>query len=233
MFLKIKGIKYIGKSRVINLNVKKNHTFITSNGIITHNCDYLSPNAQAMLRDLMESVQNITRFILQCNYGNKIIPELQSRCQVIELNGPPMKDIGVHVLKILKSEGVTIKNKSAISDTIKKLYPDIRKIINTLQMNTIDGILDTVKIEECNEVYSNIFKAIKKGDLDEIRKILRSNAVNYTELYSYLFDQAGDFKSPGDAILSIGEYLYRDGIISIKEINFMAFVVDVMKRGII
>lgn len=200
--------------------------------VILNEADYLSPNAQAMLRDLMETVQKITRFIIQCNYGNRVIPELQSRCQVIELNGPPMKDIGIHCLKILKSEGITVKNKIAISDTIKKLYPDIRKIINTLQMNSVDGILDTVKIEECNEVYAHILKNMKKGDLDEIRRSLRSNAINYPELYSFLFEQVGEFKSPGDAILSIGEHLYRDSIIAIKEINFMAMVVDMMKRNI-
>lgn len=201
--------------------------------VILNEADYLSQNAQAMLRDLMESVQGITRFIIQCNYGNKVIPELQSRCQVIELNGPPMKDIGMHILKILKAEKVTVKNKSAISEIIKKFYPDIRKIINTIQMNTIDGVLDTVKVEECNEVYSIIFKCMKKGDLDEIRKTLRSNAINYVELYSYLFENAGEFKSPGDAILAIGEHLYRDSIIAIKEINFLSMVVDMMKRGIL
>lgn len=201
--------------------------------VILNEADYLSPNAQAMLRDLMEQVQNITRFIIQCNYGNKVIPELQSRCQVIELNGPPMKDIGMQCLKILKAEKVTVKNKTAISDTIKKLYPDIRKIINTLQMNTIDGILDTVKIEECNEIYSMILKCMKKGDLDEIRKILRSNAINYVELYSYLFEQAGSFKSPGDAIIEIGEFLYRSSLIAIQEINFMTLVVTLLKRNIV
>ncbi len=243
IFLKETGLDYMklncSDETSIDAMRTKVKSFATALGItplkivVLNEADYLSPNAQAMLRDLMESVQSITRFIIQCNYGNKVIPELQSRCQVIELNGPPMKDIGIHILKILKEENVKVKNKSAISDVIKKLYPDIRKIINTLQMNTIDGVLDTVKIEEVNEVYSNIFKNMKKGDLDEIRKILRSSAVNYTELYSYLFEQAGEFKSPGDAILLIGEHLYRDGIIAIKEINFLCMIVDMMKRGII
>jgi DNA polymerase III delta prime subunit len=201
--------------------------------VILNEMDFLSGSAQAMLRDLMESVHGITRFILQCNYGHKVIPELQSRCQVIELNGPPMKDIGAHCLKILKAENITVKNKAAISETIKRLYPDIRKIINTLQMNSINNVLDTVKIEEVNQVYSDILKYIKAGDLDEIRKSLRSNAINYPELYSYMYENAGEFKSPGDAILAIGEHLYRDSIIAIKEINFMAFVVEMIKRGII
>jgi len=233
LFVKIKEIEYIGEKRVINLNVKKNHTFITKNGIVTHNCDFLSVQGQAMLRDLMESVQGITRFILQCNYGSKVIPELQSRCQVIELNGPPMKDIGMFCLKILKAEGVTVKNKSVISDTIKKLYPDIRKIINTLQMNTVNGVIDSVKLEQVNEVYSDIVKMIKAQDLDGIRKSLRSNAIDYPELYSHIFESAGEFKSPGDVILLVGEHLYRDSIIAIKEINFIAMVMSILKKGLI
>lgn len=201
--------------------------------VVLNEMDFLSVQGQAMLRDLMESVQGITRFILQCNYGSKVIPELQSRCQVIELNGPPMKDIGMHCLKILKAEGVTVKNKSVISDTIKKLYPDIRKIINTLQMNTVNGVIDSVKLEQVNEVYSDIVKMIKAQDLDGIRKSLRSNAIDYPELYSSIFEAAGEFKSPGDIILLVGEHLYRDSIIAIKEINFMAFVVTILKKGFI
>ena len=201
--------------------------------VVLNEMDFLSVQGQAMLRDLMESVQGITRFILQCNYGQKVIPELASRCQVIELNGPPMKDIGIHCLKILKAEGVTIKNKSVISDTIKKLYPDIRKIINTLQMSTINGVIDSVKLEQVNEVYSDIVMMIKSQDLDGIRKSLRSNAIDYPDLYAHIFEAAGEFKSPGDVIILVAEHLYRDSIIAIKEVNFIAMVVTILKKGLI
>lgn len=231
MFCKIKGIKYIGKKRVINLNVKKNHTFITKNGIITHNCDYISVPGQAMLRDMMEQVQKITRFILMCNYGHKVIPELQSRCQVIEMNNPPIKDITKFAISILKHEKVKVEKPEAVLDVIKQLYPDIRKIVNTLQLNTINGKLSSIKLENINNVYSSIFKMIKEVDLDGIRKTLRSNTINYTELYQYMFDNVGEFKSPGDAIIEIAEAMYRDSIIAIKEINFISFVLKLVKRG--
>lgn len=243
IFLKETGLDFMkinaSDETSIDAMRSKVKSFATALGItplkivVLNECDFLSIQGQAMLRDLMESVQGITRFILQCNYGQKIIPELISRCQVIELNGPPMKDIGMHCLKILKAEGVTVKNKSVISDTIKKLYPDIRKIINTLQMNTINGVIDSVKLEQVNEVYQDIFKMIKVQDLDGIRKSLRSNAIDYPELYSSIFEKAGEFKSPGDVIIIVAEHLYRDAIVAIKEINFLAMVVNILKKGLV
>ena len=201
--------------------------------VVLNEVDFLSLNAQAMLRDLMESVQSITRFILQCNYGNKVIPELQSRCNVIEMSNPPLTGIALHVLKILKAEGVTVKDKSVIVDVIKKLYPDIRKIINTLQSNTINGSIDAVKIEEVSKVYSDIFGMMKTGDLDGIRKSLKSNAIDYPELYRFMYETAGDFKAPGEAVILVAEYLYRDSSIAIKEVNFVGMVLEMMKRNVI
>jgi DNA polymerase III delta prime subunit len=201
--------------------------------VVMNEADYLSVNAQAMLRDLIESVQNITRFIFMCNYGNRLIPELPSRCQVIELGNPPAKDIFEFCLKILEKEKVVIKNKRAIVETIKKLYPDIRSIINTLQYNTVNKVIDTVLIEKSNEVYKDILDRMKSGDLDNIRKDLRTYSINYPELYMYLFDNANDFKSPGDMIIAIGEALYRDAIVAIKEINFVSFVIKSIREKIL
>uniref|UniRef100_A0A6M3IU64 Putative ATPase domain containing protein n=1 Tax=viral metagenome TaxID=1070528 RepID=A0A6M3IU64_9ZZZZ len=201
--------------------------------VVMNEVDFLSLYAQAMLRDFMEQVQKITRFIFQCNYGHKIIKEIYSRCQVVEINSPPAKDIFTHCIDILTKEKIQINNKKAIIDLIKSLYPDIRGIINTLQLNTVNGVLDGINYNSVNEVYDKILNDIKRGDLDLIRKTLRSNSIDYTELYSYLFDNIDKFKSPGDAILLIGEYLYRNSIIAIKEINFMTMVVSMMKNGVI
>jgi len=236
MFLeekRISSIKYIGKSRVINLNVKKNHNFITKNGIPTHNSDYLSLNAQAMLRDLMEQVQDITRFIFCCNYGHKMIPELLSRCQVVELNNPPLKEIGKFILNIIKKEKIKVANNDEIISLIKTYYPDIRRIVNTLQYNIVNGAINHIKMDNVNSVHDEILKAMKNGDINEIRKILRSNSIIYTELYQYLFESVGDFNDPGNAIILIGEHLYRDAICAIKEINFVTMVVKMMRDKIV
>jgi DNA polymerase III delta prime subunit len=243
IFLNETGLDYIKLNCSDETSVQdirdKVKTFATSLGmtgmkiVVLNESDYISINGQAMLRDLMESVHKITRFIFQCNYKNKIIPEIHSRCQVIEISSPPIKDIGLHVLKILKAEGIKIKNKTIIGDTIKKFYPDIRRIINTLQLNTVNKTLGDFDLESSNETYDKIFEYMKNGDLDNIRKTLRSESVNYPELYQHLFDMAGDFKSPGDAIIEIGEYLFRSSLVAIQEINFITMVVSMMKRGII
>lgn len=243
IFLKQTGLDYLwvncsDETSIDNIRTKVK-SFATSLGItplkvvVLNECDYISVPGQAMLRDMMEQVQKITRFILMCNYGHKVIPELQSRCQVIEMNNPPMKDIGKFAISVLKREKVKVEKPEAILDVIKQLYPDIRKIINTLQLNTINGKLSSIKLENINNVYSSIFKMMKEVDLDGIRKALRSNTINYTELYQHMFDNAGEFKSPGDAIIEIAEAMYRDSIIAIKEINFISFVLKLVKRGCI
>jgi replication factor C subunit 2/4 len=201
--------------------------------VVLNESDYLSPSAQAMLRDLMEQVQGITRFIFQCNYGHKMIPEIKSRCQVIEMENPPAKQIYYHVSEILKKEKVKVKDPKVVVSLIKDLYPDIRGIINTLQLNTVEGAIDSIRYDQTTEVYNKILNHIIKREVEEIRKVLRNHTVNYVDIYKHLFDNVGEFKSPGDAILLIGEYLYRDSLIAIREINFMTMVVDMMKKGVV
>jgi len=241
IFLKQTGLDYIRLNASDERNIddmrSKVKSFATALGVtplkivVLNEADGLNQMAQKMLLDLIEQVQKITRFILICNYGHMIIPELQSRCQIISLGNLPIKEIGVRCMKILKSENVKVKNPKVISDIIKKFHPDVRKIINTIQLNTINNTIDAViALDNVNEIYVDILKMIKSADVEGIRKSLRSNAINYPDLFQYLFNEVGVFKSPGDAIIMISEHLYRDSIISIKEINFMSLVVQLIKR---
>jgi len=120
-----------------------------------------------------------------------------------------------------------------VLDVVKKLYPDIRSIINTLQLNTIDGKITNIKLSNASGIYNKILEMVKERDLDGIRKTLRSNTINYNELYQYFFDNVGDMKSPGDAIIEVADALYRDSIVAIKEINFLGLVMKLIKKGII
>ena len=230
---KISKITEIGVRRVIDLHVVKNHSFLTKNGIVTHNCDFLSQNAQAGLRDLTETVQKNTRFFFLANYPQKIIDPIKSRCQTISLNDPPKDQILRHCFKIFKAENIEVKNKTGVVEIIKAHYPDIRQIINTLQLNCVNGVFDSVKISSTSDVFESIYKNMKSHEIDEIRKILRSEGIDYPELFNFLYEKAPETKSPGDFIISIGEYLYRDSSVAIKEINFMAFYFEMMKKGIL
>ena len=241
IFLKETGLDYMkincsDETGIDNLRTKVK-SFATALGItklkivVMNESDGLSLQGQAMLRDLMEQVQSITRFVFQCNYGHKMIKELLSRCQVIELNNPPGKKIYEHCMSILEREKIDVPKKDVVVNIIRRLYPDIRRIINTLQMSVNNGVLDVAKFESSTDVYGSVLQAMKSSDIDGIRKLLKSNIINYPELYQYLFDEVGEFKSPGDMIIDIGEALYRDSIIAIKEINFMAFTLKGLKEG--
>ena len=216
-------------------------SFATSMGItplkvvVLNEADSLSSGqqgAQKMLRQLMEDVQKITRFILLANYEHLFIPEIKSRCQVIEMSNPPGGEIYKLCEKILKSERVKYDKKTLIN-IVKKCYPDIRSTIWGIQGNTINNVLKSDIISRSEEVFKEILEMIKNGDLDSLRKLLRSNVIDYIGLYGFLFDNAGEFKSPGDAIIEIGEHLYRNDSMAIKEINLIHMAVKMMKGGVI
>ena len=202
--------------------------------IVMNEADRLTPAAQEALREEIEFVTDITRFMFLVNTSNVFIDAIISRFRpIVEINKPPVKEIWDHCLKILQSEGITNINKTVLKDVIKELYPDIRGIINTLQMSVRGNKLDKVVYMRPDEVFLDVFSAMKRKDFDEIRKLLRGSWINYSDLYSYLFDNVGDFQSPGDAILSIGEALRWDSLVAIKEINFMTMVMDMIKRNIL
>ncbi len=188
--------------------------------------------AQKLLRQLMEDTYKLCRFILICNYEGFIIPEIKSRCQVIKVDNPPKKEIGMFLLKILKAEGIKYETKDVL-EIIKKCYPDIRRCVNVLQENCIDGKLVGSRVYASEALFEKIFAFILKVDLEGIREELRSNYVPYPQLFEYCYERAGDFKQPGGAILLIGEYLFRDISIANKEINFMTMVVDMIYKKVI
>lgn len=214
-------------------------TFATSLGftdkkiVYGNEMDHLSPAAQAACRDLMESVQKTCRFFFLANYPQKISDPIKSRCQTINLNDPPKDQLLKFCFKILKAENIEIKNKSGVVEIIKAHYPDIRQIVNTLQLNCVNGVFDTVKISTSSDVFDKIYSLMKEQEIDGIRKTLRSEGVDYTELFNYLYEKAPETKSPGDFVISIGEYMYRDSFVAIKEINFMAFFFEMLKKGVL
>ncbi len=200
--------------------------------------DYLSHNAQAMLRDLMEQVQDITRFVFAVNYHDKLLPELKSRCQFIHFPDPPMKEIAVRCVEILKKEGVEYQVKDVI-DLCKQTFPDIRHTINTLKENVYDGVLSSdLVISSTNDIYDELIRLMKTKDPSQIRKFLRSNPIDYTRMYHYLYVTVMDaeedvFQSDMKAVLLLTEGAYRDTFVAIKEINFMNCFFKMMKEGAI
>jgi len=108
--------------------------------VILDEFDYMTPNAQAILRNLMETFSKHCRFILTCNYVEKVIDPIQSRCQTFQIVPPTKKDVAVQISKILSSEQVRFEPQSLVP-IVDSSYPDIRKIINTCQLNSSKGEL--------------------------------------------------------------------------------------------
>ena len=101
--------------------------------IVLEECDYMSKNAQAALRSLMDKVIDITRFMFLCNDDKKMMEPIKSRCQIVNINKPPKKDIGNFLYKILKTEKIKIEDEKDIVKLVNETYPDIRKSIVLLQ----------------------------------------------------------------------------------------------------
>lgn len=198
--------------------------------------DYLSHNAQAMLRDLMEQVQDITRFVFAVNYHDKLLPELKSRCQFIHFPDPPLKEIATRCIEILKAEGIEYQVKDVI-DLCKQTYPDIRHTFNTLKENVYDGELSSdLVVFSTNDIYDELIDKMNTKDPSQVRKFLRSNPIDYTKLYHYLYEIIMDsdtdtFKNDMKAILHLTEAAYRDTFVAIKEINFMNCYFKMWKDG--
>ena len=198
----------------------------------------LSAAGQDALRQLLEDTEKITRFFFVANNENKITDALKSRCGYhLDLNDPPGKSMFYHCVKILKKEGIELKNKKGLVEMVSKLYPDIRKIIGTMQSNVKNGVIESISYGTNSDLYEQIFSYMKNSDIENIRKTLRSNYVDYPELYSHLYSKAIDdpdcVNSPGSFIIETGEALFRDSQVAISEVNFVSYFFKLMEKQIV
>jgi replication factor C small subunit len=234
----IKSIKKLDtKKQVYDLSIQSNHNFfIGKTGTLTHNCDYLSREAQPALRNLMEAFSATTRFILTANYVERIIDPLISRTQVYKLTPPTKKDVAKKIADILKVENVEYDSKTIVQ-IVNAYYPDIRKVINTAQLQTRDGKLHVTieeligqdtKLKVVDTLSSNL---PLKDKVNEVRKIVADAQVqDYTELYQTLYQNVEVFaptKIP-QAVIAIAEGQFRDGQVPDKEINFIATLYTIL-----
>jgi len=210
--------------------------FRNSKIVILDEFDYMTPNAQAILRNLMETFSKHCRFILTCNYVEKVIDPIQSRCQTFQIVPPTKKDVAIQVSQILGKEDVRFEPKDLVP-IIDSSYPDIRKIINTCQLNSSKGIL---KVDVSNIMNSDIkikIVDLLKGNDDKRNKYMKirqavadSRIQDFSEIYGYLYEKieeyAGDNTS--NVILTLSEGQYKDSMVIDKEITFMATIIQIV-----
>ena len=204
--------------------------------IILDESDYLTPNAQAALRNVIETFSKTTRFILTCNYIDKIIDPIQSRCQIFNIVPPSKKEVAQHLVKILEDESVNYEKDNLVT-IINQSYPDIRRVINTTQRCVIGGVL---KLDESTLVEHNYLSSIldflksnknKKEKFDGIRQLLADNHVrDYNQLFRYLYDNVDTFSNGfvSTIILIIAESQYKDSFVVDHEINAMAMFIQII-----
>ena len=204
--------------------------------IILDEFDYMTPNAQAILRNLMETFSKHCRFILTCNYVEKIIDPIQSRCQTFQIVPPSKKEVAVQLDKILKSENVKYDVKDLVP-IIDSSYPDIRKIINTCQLNSVKGVLKLSKNDLLDSDFkTKILDILKTSDDSrnkymKIRKTVADSKVqDFTEMYSLLYDKVDEYASGkiSGVILVLAEGQHRDALAVDKEIPFMATILNIL-----
>ena len=205
--------------------------------IILDECDYITPNAQAALRNLMETFSRHCRFILTCNYVERIIDPIQSRCQSFQIIPPSKKEVAVHLSNILKNENVTFKVDD-IATIINGGYPDIRKIINTSQRQVINNVLELDEQEIILSDYKlKLLKVIqtksktRKEIFTEIRQILADAKVtDFADFFRLLYDEVDTYGKGhiAECILIIAKYESSDAHVVDKEINAMAMLIELL-----
>jgi len=204
--------------------------------IILDEFDYMTPNAQAILRNLMETFSRHTRFILTCNYHEKIIEPILSRCQTFAVNPPSKKEVAVHVSDILNKEGIKFDIKD-LADIITNFYPDIRRVMNTCQLQSSKGELKIDRQTILQADFKNKIVDILAGGEEkrnayiQIRQLVGDNKVNdFAELYSTLYERLDDYAAGNTAnvILELSQGQFRDALVIDKEICFMATIIAII-----
>jgi len=204
--------------------------------VILDECDYITPNAQAALRNLMETFSRHCRFILTCNYVERIIDPIQSRCQSFQIIPPDRKQVATHLSNILSKESVQYKVDDIVT-IVNSGYPDIRRVINSSQQQVVNGELVVDKSTIMQNDYKlkvlELLKQDKKSAFNGIRQVLLDSKVtDYAELFRLLYDDIEEYATGhlAEVILVIAKYELSDAHVVDKEINAMAMIVEILQE---
>ena len=199
--------------------------------VLLDEADYLSPNAQAALRGVMEEYHTTARFILTCNYENRIIPAIHSRCQGFHIAKVDQTEFTARVATILITEGV-VPDLDILDTYVKATYPDLRKCINMVQMNVQEGsLLRPNEGDTGNSDWKlDMVELFKQGKINDARKLL-CGAVRpeeMEEIYRWLYDNIelfGSEEQQDTAVLTIKQGLVDHALVADAEINLAATLI--------
>ena len=203
--------------------------------VILDEADFLTIQAQASLRNVIETFSRTTRFIMTCNFVERIIDPLQSRCQVIKIVPPSKSEVAKHLAWILEKESISY-TLDDIKTIVNQYYPDLRKCINTIQLNSKDS---TLKLDNSILVSSNYIDKV----IDELKKskpyfnnirqtIADSNVEDFDELFKALYERASEFlpSKEGTVAMLVNDHQYKANFRIDKEINTMSLIQNLINN---
>ena len=203
--------------------------------VILDEADFLTIQAQASLRNVIETFSRTTRFIMTCNFVERIIDPLQSRCQVIKIVPPSKSEVAKHLAWILEKESISYTLED-IKVIVNQYYPDLRKCLNTIQLNSKDS---TLKLDNSILVSSNYIDKV----IDELKKlkpyfnnirqtIADSNVEDFDELFKALYERASEFlpNKEGTVAMLVNDHQYKANFRIDKEINTMSLIQNLINN---
>ena len=207
--------------------------------IILDESDKLTADAQGALRNMLETYSAHTRFVLTCNYVEKIIAPISSRMQTFEIKPVSKKDVAIRLAEILREENVTFTTED-IAFIVSTYYPDIRKVINFAQQSNIDG---KIKISKQNAVEADMLNKLvdllktpnKAGIFDEIRQMTTEfDSDSLETVYRYLFDNVEEYAKGKEALIiyELADSIYQQGLVipKVRDITFLACIYKILKH---
>ena len=206
--------------------------------VILDEADFLTIQAQASLRNVIETFSRTTRFIMTCNSVERIIDPLQSRCQVLKVIPPSKGEVAAHIASIMATEG-TVYEMEDLKTIINQYYPDLRKCLNTVQLSTQDQklVIDKSVLVSSNYMVQVLKELSDKGVAADytwkaIRQIIaNANVQDFEEFYRFLYDNASKYAKGKEGMVAIyiNEYSYQSNFRIDKEINVMALVAKLIE----
>ena len=210
--------------------------------VILDEADFLTIQAQASLRNVIETFSRTTRFIMTCNYVERIIDPLQSRCQVLKVIPPSKGEVAKHIAGVMEKESISFE-RDDLKTIVNQYYPDLRKCLNTIQLSIVydkaKGEDDKwLKIDKSVLVSSNYMVQVlkelmkSKSSWREIRQIIaNANVQDFEEFYRFLYDNAPKYANGKEGMVAIyiNEYSYQSNFRIDKEINVMALVAKLIE----
>lgn len=203
--------------------------------VILDESDFLTIQAQASLRNVIETFSRNTRFILTCNFVERIIDPIQSRCQTFKIVPPTKKEVAIHLAGICDKENIKYDINS-LGQIVNKYYPDLRKMLNTIQSSNIDGQLTLdnsvlVSAGYMEDIVNELQQS--KPKFNTIRQIVADSGVDdFDELFKFLYENSSKYLpgKEGTVAILINEHQYKSNFRIDKEINLMSLISNLINN---